>query len=98
MDVPTVLGTVTLVNGSASLSISTLAVGAHSLTAAYSGAGNFLASTSAAMAQTVNPGSTTTTLTATPNPSASGHTETLRATVNAVAKGAGVPAGTGQFR
>ena len=97
-DGATVLGTVTLVNGSASLSISTLAVGAHSLTAAYSGAGNFLASTSAAVAQTVNPGSTTTTLTSTPNPSGFGQAVTLSATVSAVAPAVGVPAGTVTFR
>src|SRR5437870_2322757 len=93
-----VLGTVTLVNGSASLVTSTLAVGSHSLTAAYSGGGNFLASTSAIVIHTVNPGSTSTTLTSTPNPSTLGQTVTLNATVSAVAPAVGVPTGTVTFR
>ena len=93
-----VLGTVTLVNGSASLVTSTLAVGSHSLTAAYSGGGNFLASTSAIVIHTVNPGSTSTTLASTPNPSAVGQAVTLNATVSAVAPAVGVPTGTVTFR
>ena len=97
-DGATVLGTVTLVNGSASLVTSTLAVGSHSLTAAYSGGGNFLASTSAVVAHTVNPGNTSTSLTSTPNPSNLGQTVTLSATVSAVAPAVGVPTGTVTFR
>ena len=97
-DAATVLGTVTLVNGSASLVTSTLAVGSHSLTAAYSGGGNFLASTSAIVIHTVNPGSTSTTLSSTPNPSTLGQTVTLNATVSAVAPAVGVPTGTVTFR
>src|SRR5262249_35278096 len=97
-DGATVLGSATLVNGSASLSVSTLAVGAHSLTATYNGAGNFLASTSAAVTQNVNQGSTTTTLTSTPNPSTTGQAVTLSATVSPVAPAAGVPTGTVTFR
>src|SRR5213594_4481140 len=97
-DGATVLGTVTLVNGSASLVTSALAVGSHSLTAAYSGGGNFLASTSAIVIHTVNPGSTSTTLASTPNPSAVGQAVTLNATVSAVAPAVGVPTGTVTFR
>ncbi len=97
-DGATVLATVTLVNGSASLVTSTLAVGSHSLTAAYSGGGNFLASTSAVVAHTVNPGSTSTNLTSTPNPSTLGQTVTLSATVSAVAPAVGVLTGTVTFR
>src|SRR5436309_108127 len=97
-DGATVLGTVTLVNGSASLVTSTLAVGSHSLTAAYSGGGNFLASTSAVVAHTVNPGNTSTSLTSTPNPSNLGQPVTLSATVSAVAPAVGVPTGTVTFR
>jgi len=92
-DGATVLATVTLANGSASL-----AVGSHSLTAAYSGGGNFLASTSAIVIHTVNPGSTSTALTSTPNPSTLGQTVTLNATVSAVAPAVGVPTGTVTFR
>src|SRR6266705_1402414 len=97
-DGATVLGTVTLVNGSASFVTSTLAVGSHSLTAAYSGGGNFLASTSAVVAHTVNPGNTSTSLTSTPNPSNLGQPVTLSATVSAVAPAVGVPTGTVTFR
>jgi hypothetical protein len=67
----TSIGTAT-VNGSqpVTFTFSTLAVGAHSLTAAYSGDGNNAASTSAALSETItapdftltNPGSTTTTV------------------------------------
>src|SRR5437773_1823529 len=92
------LGTVTLVNGSASLTISTLAVGSHPLTAAYSGGGNFQASTSATVTQTVNQGNTSTTLISTPNPSNVGQAVTLTATVSAVSPAAGVPTGTVTFR
>src|SRR2546427_686274 len=97
-DGATPIGTVTLVNGSASLVASTLAVGSHSLTAAYSGGGTFLASTSAVVAHTVNPGSTSTSLTSTPNPSTLGQTVTLSATVSAVAPAVGIPTGTVTFR
>src|SRR5437773_1924876 len=92
------LGTVTLVNGTASLTISTLAVGSHPLTAAYSGGGNFQASTSATVTQTVNQGNTSTTLISTPNPSNVGQAVTLTATVSAVSPAAGVPTGTVTFR
>jgi hypothetical protein len=52
-DSGTVLGTVNLSGGIAVLSISTLASGAHSLTAVYSGDGNFAAVTSAGVSETV---------------------------------------------
>ena len=97
-DGATVLGTAALVNGSASLSATTLAVGAHSLTATYNGAGNFLASTSAAVIQTVNQGNTSTSLASTPNPSNAGQTVTLAAKVSATALATGVPTGTVTFR
>ena len=51
----TVLGTATLgATGTASIVVSTLAAGSHSLTAAYGGSLDFLASTSAAVPQVVN--------------------------------------------
>lgn len=52
-DGSTALGTVTLTSGHASLSFATLAVGKHSITATYSGDGNFAGSTSAVLTQTV---------------------------------------------
>jgi len=51
------IGTATLgATGSASISVTTLAAGTHSLTAAYGGSLDFLASTSAAVSQVVNAG------------------------------------------
>jgi sugar lactone lactonase YvrE len=52
-DGPTVLGVVPLAGGAAVFNTSTLALGAHSLGAAYSGDGNFLGSTSAVATVTV---------------------------------------------
>jgi len=69
IDGATTLGVVALTAGSASLSVSTLAVGTHSLTAVYSGSADFKPSTSAAVIQTVNaappppPGTATDTVT-----------------------------------
>src|SRR5438093_2685521 len=97
-DGPTTLGKVTLVNGSASLVTAALTVGAHSLTASYSGGLEFAASTSAARTQTVNPGPTATTLTTTPNPSVVGQAVTLSTTVTALAPAVGLPTGTVTFR
>src|SRR2546427_1643446 len=97
-DGATVLATATLVNGSASFVTSTLAPGNQFINATYSGGGNFLASTSAVVSHTVNPGSTSTSLSSTPNPSTLGQTVTLSATVSAVAPAVGVPTRTVTFR
>src|SRR5262249_23197173 len=98
MDGTTAIGTATLnATGSASIAVSTLAIGNHSLTAVYGGGGNFLARPSAAVKQVVN-GATTTTLTTTPNPSSLGQTVTLTATVSPVAPATGVPTGTVTFK
>ena len=75
------LGTVTIGGGSATLSLTTLAVGAHSITAVYSGDTNDAASTSAALSQTVNKIVSTLALTSSPNPSTSGQSVNLAATV-----------------
>ncbi len=57
LDGSTSLGTGTLSGGTATLQTSSLAAGVHNITATYSGDSNFDASTSAALAQTVdNPG------------------------------------------
>jgi sugar lactone lactonase YvrE len=57
----TLLGTVTLSSGRASLTISALAAGAHSITAVYSGDANFASVTSTAVAEVVLDFSLTTT-------------------------------------
>ncbi len=75
------LGTVTIGGGSATLSLTTLAVGAHSITAVYSGDTNDAASTSAVLPQTVNKIVSIMALTTSPNPSTSGQSVTLSATV-----------------
>jgi hypothetical protein len=75
------LGSASVSNGQAQLSITTLPVGADSLTATYSGDSNYSGSSSSAVSETVNKASTTTTLTSSPNPSVSGSAVTLSATV-----------------
>jgi O-glycosyl hydrolase len=93
LDGTATLGTGTLTNGVASFTTSSLAAGAtHPLTAAYAGASGFLASTSTAVAEVINAAvpSTTTTLTATPNPATTSQTVTLTATVTSIS---GTPTG-----
>jgi hypothetical protein len=82
-------------SGVATLTITTLAVGAYSITAQYSGNTSFLSSTSAAVSATVYSQATTTTLTAFPNPVAPGQTLTLTATVQG--NGSTTPAGAVSF-
>src|SRR5439155_938746 len=96
-DGATVLATATLVNGSASISISTLAVGTHPLTAAYGGNATFAASTSAVVNQVVNApaaAATSTSLTSTPTPSTTAQAVTLSTTVTSAAA---VPTATVTF-
>ena len=96
-DGATSLGTAPVSAGSAVLNTSALAVGAHSLTAVYSGSASFNGSTSAAQAHTVNPAATTTGLASSPDPSVVGQSVALTATVSVTAPGAGSPGGTVQF-
>lgn len=84
----TTLGTGTLSGGTATLSVSTLSPGTNNLTAVYSGATKYLASTSAPVAEVINPASTTTVLTASPNPATQGTAVTLTATVTSSTGGA----------
>jgi RHS repeat-associated protein len=79
-DGSTTLGTGTLSNGTATYSTSTLAVGAHSITASYGGDGNDNSSTSSTLMQTVK-ASTTTAVASSLNPSTYGATVTFTATV-----------------
>jgi hypothetical protein len=84
-------------NGQATFTTAALAVGTHTVTAVYSGDGNFTTSTSAADTQTVNMAATTTALTSSPNPSVFGEPVLFTATVTPVAPGAGSPTGTVTF-
>jgi uncharacterized repeat protein (TIGR01451 family) len=95
----TILDSTPVASGTAQLSLATLAVGTHSITAHYVGDGSFAGSAGASdpVAQTVFPADTTTTLTSTPNPSAVGQSVTFTATVAPVPPGAGTPTGTVRF-
>jgi hypothetical protein len=89
----TVLGTVALnASGAATLSTASLAVGAYSFSAEYTGNESFSISTSPAVSLSVRAQATTTGLVASPNPVVAGQALTLTATV----KGASTvtPAGT----
>jgi hypothetical protein len=87
MDGSSVLGTVALSGGSASITLSSLTVGGHNITAVYSGDTNFLGS-NAAIAQTVNQAATSTSLSSTVNPSSFGQNITFSASVTSGASSA----------
>lgn len=92
------LGTGTL-NGSgqATLTTSTLAVGASSITAVYGSSTSFSTSTSPVLTQTVNQDNTTSTVTSSRNPSRHKQSVTFTATVVANAPGTATPTGTVTF-
>lgn len=91
------IGVKTLSGGVASLSLSSLSPGAHSLTASYLGEADYTASASAPVAETVGVISTTTAVASGPTPSSFGQPVTLTATVAPVAPGTGTPTGTVNF-
>ena len=68
-------------SSSGALSLTTLAVGTHTITARYSGDGNYSADTSAAVTVTVNQAVSTTAVTSSPDPSSVGQSVTLMAKV-----------------
>ncbi|HET8920122.1 MAG TPA: Ig-like domain repeat protein [Xanthobacteraceae bacterium] len=90
------LGNVPLSGNQAVLTTAALAAGTHNILASYSGDVNFLSS-SATLSQAVNKGTTTTTLTASPNPSTPGQAVTFTATVN-IATGLGTLSGAVTFK
>jgi hypothetical protein len=92
----TTLGTTALSGGVVTLTISSLAVGSHSITATYGGDSNFFGGTSTPISQSVGRSSTSTTLTSAPNPATLGQTVTFTAQVTASA--AGPPTGSVTFR
>ncbi len=87
------LGTVALSGGKAALSVSSLGVAGHTVTASYGGDGNFAAGT-ATVSQKVARAATKTAITASANPVSSGQPVGLTVTVTAKAPGAGTPTGT----
>jgi hypothetical protein len=92
LDGTTSLGTATLANNSGQLNVATLAVGSHSLTAVYAGNTNFAGSTSGVFNETISQAPTTTTVSASPNPSVFNQSVSFVITVSPVA--GGTPTGT----
>ncbi len=90
------IGSSSLSGASASVSTSSLGGGSHPITVIYFGDTNFAGSTGA-LAQVVNPGTTSVGLTTTGSPSVEGDAVTFTATVT-VLTGTGTPTGTVQFR
>ena len=81
----------------ASFSTAALSVAAHTISTAYSGDASFAPSTSAPIAQTVNPASTLITLTSAPNPSVYGMLLGFTAVVQTAPLSGGTPTGTVTF-
>ena len=99
LDGATVGGPVTLdATGRATLVTNLLTVGSHTVSVAYSGNVNYLSSLSANLTQTVNKATSRTVVLSSGSPAARGTTVVFTATVTARAPGAGIPAGTVQFR
>ncbi len=87
---------VALSGSQATFSSSTLGVGTHTVSAAYSGEANYFASTSTTLTQTITKVATTTTVSASMTPSVYGQSVTFTATV-AGTVGSGTPSGTVTF-
>ena len=93
----TIIGTGTLsASGIATLAITTLPVGADSITADYAGDSTYVASNSAALTETVNKATTTTTVASSLNPAVYGATVTFTAKVTAAF--GSIPTGTVSFK
>ncbi len=84
--------------GQATLVLRNLTVARHTVSAVYSGNGNYLPRTSATLTQQVNKAASRTTLTSSGSPATRGTTVVFTASVRAVAPGTGTPTGTVQFR
>ena len=100
MDGSATLGTAPLSGGSASYMTSALplAGGPHSITAVYGGDGNFTTSTSAALTQKVNKDATTTSLMSSASSTIDGQSVTFTATVSATGLGSGTPTPSGTVK
>ena len=95
MDGTTTLGVATLdAHGQATLSVSTLTVGTHPISAAYGGDANFLGDTSPALAQVVRASSVAASLKSAPNPAQYSQAVTFLATIDG---DAGAPTGIVTF-
>jgi hypothetical protein len=94
----TTLGVVNLNKGTATFNTTTLGAGKHPVVARYSGDPHYGPGESEPLTQLVEKANTQLTLTSSLNPAPFGSAGTLKATVKAVAPGAGTPAGTVTFR
>ncbi len=101
-DGSTTLGTGTLATNTghvtATYATSALSVASHSITAVYSGTGDFATSTSSALTQAVGQADTTTVLASSANPSKQSHSVSFTATVAVTVPGTGTPSGTVTFK
>jgi Big-like domain-containing protein/beta-propeller repeat-containing protein len=94
----TTLGTGALdATGKATFTTAALAVATHAITAQYAGSTSFNGSSSAPLSQTVNPGATTTAISASASSTTAGQAVTFTATVTATPPAVGTPAGTVTF-
>jgi hypothetical protein len=84
--------------GQASFSTAALAVGSHTITATFTGATGWATSFGTAPSQLVKKAGTSTALSSSANPSVYSQSVAFKATVTAVAPGAGVPTGTVTFK
>jgi hypothetical protein len=82
------VGSGAITNGSVSIPVSSLPVGANSMTAKYQGGAGFASSTSAPLTQTVSIAATSTALTSSLNPAATNQSITYTATVTSQFGGA----------
>src|SRR5206468_8853025 len=94
----TAISTNTLSGGVASYTNTTFSVTNHSITVAYTGDASFNTNTSATLTQTVNKASSAVALASSANPSVSGQSVTITATVSAVSPASGTPTGTVTFK
>lgn len=94
----TTLGIVVVdITGKAALNLTSLTIGAHVITATFTGANGWGNSSGSAVTQNITDG-TTTALAAAPNPSAFGQLVTFTASIAAAHAGAGVPTGSVVFK
>src|SRR5262249_50343989 len=93
----TSLGSASLVSGVARLTTANLLIGSNSITAAYQGDSNFGGSTSPATTVNVTQATTTTAVTAPPNPGGPTQLVTLTATITTPSTSSVKPTGQVQF-
>ncbi len=96
-DTGSTIGSLSLSNGQAALTISSLGAGLHSITASYSGDATFGASTSAAAPETVSQAGTTVALTSSSVSVSFAQSVTFTASLSVISPGAGTPTGSISF-